>query len=293
VSRKWKNLAKIVQLATLYEVQFPGQVRFMKTNKKAVGIIGYGLIGSYVYEAIQTNPDLNLSVSFVYDLDPARTASLPEDQVLKQPESFMSRKPDIVCELAHSDVSKQYGAMILEKCDYFALSVTAFSDEELERNLRDVARKSGTRLFIPHGGVMGLDALIDSREIWEEVRITMKKNPNNLDFARSGMDPATIKTETELYRGPTRQVCFKFPRNVNTHATVALGGIGFDRTHSTLIADPSLNAAVMEIHAIGGGVDLVLQRSEEITGVSGASTPWSVFRSIASTAEQKPGMHFC
>ena len=129
--------------------------------------------------------------------------------------------------------------------------------------------------------------------MWETVDIVMKKNPKNLDFVRSGIDPATIQAETILYEGPTRGVCPKFPRNVNTHATLALGGIGFERTHSTLIADPALNAAVMEIYARGGGVDLEMKRSEEITGVSGASTPWSVLQSILSTAAKDPGIHFC
>lgn len=265
----------------------------MQPKRRSVGIIGYGLIGQYVYEQIQANPDLNLEICFVFDIDPARTSGLPGELVLDRPQNFISKGPDLICELAHADVSRELGALFLERTDYFALSVTAFADEELEQNLKSTAVTSGTRLYIPHGGVMGLDALIDGRDIWDDVRIIMKKNPKNLDFSRSGIDPSTIKTLTELYSGPTRGVCLKFPRNVNTHATVALGGIGLDKTHSTLIADPTLNAAIMEIHAIGRGVDLTLKRSEEITGVSGASTPWSVLRSIASTAEKNPGMHFC
>jgi aspartate dehydrogenase len=140
---------------------------------------------------------------------------------------------------------------------------------------------------------MGLDTIIDGREMWETVKIVMKKNPKNLDFARSGIDPSAIRAETVLYEGPTRGVCPKFPRNVNTHATLALGGVGFERTHSTLIADLTLNAAILEIYARGSGVDLEMKRSEEITGVSGASTPWSVLQSILSTAAKDPGMHFC
>ena len=213
--------------------------------------------------------------------------------VLDRLEDFVSKTPDMICELAHPDVSKQYGTLFLEHTDYFLLSVTAMADAELEKTLKEKALASGTRLFVPHGGVMGLDAIIDGREMWETVEIVMKKNPKNLDFARSGIDPATIQAETILYEGPTRGVCPKFPRNVNTHATLALGGIGFERTHSTLIADPALNAAVMEIYARGGGVDLEMKRSEEITGVSGASTPWSVLQSILSTAAKDPGIHFC
>ena len=265
----------------------------MQNLKKRIGIIGYGLIGSYVYREIVENPSMNLEIAFVHDLDGSRTAVLPREAVLERVEDFPMRKPDMIVELAHSDVTRKYGAFFLTKTDYFLLSVTALADENLEKKLKATAERVGTRLFVPHGGVMGLDALIDGAKMWQEVKIVMKKNPRNLDFARSGIDPATIAAETLLYDGPTRGICMKFPRNVNTHATVAIAGLGFDRTHSTLYADPNLNAAVMEVHAKGGGVDLTMKRSEEITGVSGASTPWSVLRSILSTASRNPGMHFC
>ncbi len=265
----------------------------MSGGKRSVGIVGHGLIGSYVYRQIVSHPEFGLKVVFVHDQDEKRMAGLPQELVLERAEDFASRKPDMVCELAHPDVSRQSGSMFLEEVDYFLLSVTALADAELESELKETALKNGTRLFIPHGGVMGLDAIIEGRDTWEEVKIVMKKNPKNLDFTRSGMDASTVTRPMTLYEGPTRGVCPMFPRNVNTHATVALGGIGFDRTHSTLIADPSLNVAILEIYAKGGGIDLELKRSEAITGVSGASTPWSVLRSIVSTAPRNPGMHFC
>lgn len=265
----------------------------MQGKKRSIGIIGHGLIGSYIYQAITSNPDGNMEIAFVYDQDHLRTERLPQEVVLGRIEDFVSKKADMICELAHPDVSKQFGTRFLEHTDYFLLSVTAMADEALEKRLKETALKSGTRLFVPHGGLMGLDTIIDGREMWETIEIVMKKNPQNLDFTRSGIDSSSIHTETVLYDGPTRGICPKFPRNVNTHAALALGGIGFERTHSTLIADPALNTAILEIYARGAGVNLEMKRSEEITGVSGASTPWSVLQSILSTAAKDPGIHFC
>ncbi len=265
----------------------------MQGTKRSIGLIGHGLIGSYVYQQISSNPGCNVEIAFVYDQDPSRTENLPKESVLDRIEDFVSKTVDMICELAHPDVSQHYGSLFLEHTDYFLLSVTAMADAELEKTLREMALTSGTRLFVPHGGVMGLNDIIDGRAMWETVKIVMKKNPQNLDFARSGVNPAAIHAETVLYDGPTRGVCAKFPRNVNTHATLALGGIGFERTHSVLIADPTLNTAILEIYARGAGVNLEMKRSEEITGVSGASTPWSVLQSILSTAAKDPGIHFC
>jgi len=265
----------------------------MSNGRRTIGIIGYGRIGSYVYEQINSRPELGLEIVFVHDMDKERIADLPQELVLDRAEDFMSRNPDMICELAHPNVSRAYGTMFLEKTDYFLLSVTALADAELEAALNETALKSGTRLYIPHGGVMGLDAIVEGRDGWEEVRFVMKKNPKNLDFTWSGIDPSTVTGITTLYEGPTRGICPKFPRNVNTHATVALGGIGFDRTHSTLIADPSLNAAILEIYARGGGVDLELKRTGIITGVTGVATLRSVMRSLASIGQRGPGTHFC
>lgn len=230
----------------------------------------------------------------VYDIDKKRLAQLPEKLVLERVEDFASKGPDMVCELAHPDVSRKYAEMVLKKTDYFLLSVTALADVGLEDKLKETATRHGTRLYIPHGGVMGLDAIIEGKDSWEEVKFIMKKNPRNIDFTWSGIDPAPIANKvTTLYEGPTRGICPKFPRNVNTHATVALGGIGFDRTWSVLVSDPALDVAVLEIYARGGGVDLELKRSAAIKGVSGVATLRSVMKSIASTVAGGPGMQFC
>ncbi len=252
-----------------------------------------GLIGSYVYQKISEHSDYNVEIVFVYDVDKEKLQNIPPELVLADIGDFETRNPDMICELANYRVSELYGPTFLGHCDYFMVSVTALGNSKLEETLKEIAVESNTRLFVPHGGAMGFDAIIEGRSMWEEVEIIMIKNPINLDFSFGNIDPDTIKERTELYNGPTRGVCSLFPRNVNTHATFALAGIGLDKTHSVLIADPALSTTTVEIRAHGGGVELRLCRTEEITGVSGASTPWSVLRSILSTAPQEGGLHFC
>ena len=265
----------------------------MLNGKKTIGIVGYGRIGSYVYDQITKHPELGLKIVFVHDMEKERLKELPQEVVLDRIEDFASRKPDMVCELAHPDVSREYGPMFLQETDYFLLSVTALADAELDTTLKETAMKSGTRLYIPHGGVMGLDSIIEGKNTWEEVKFVMKKSPKNLDFTWSGIDPSSISGVTTLYEGPTRGICPKFPRNVNTHATVAFAGIGFDRTQSILIGDPKLNVAILEIYARGGGVDLDLKRTGIIKGVTGIATLRSVMKSLASIVPGGPGIHFC
>lgn len=262
----------------------------MVKNARRIGIIGYGQIGSYVVKRLQDREDI--AIAFVHDQDQSRLDDLPGELILEDLSRFEQRDVDLVCELAHPEVSIRWGRRILESVDYFMLSVTALASEELYRTLKDTALAARTKLFVAHGGVMGLDAIIDGREMWEEVTMEMRKHPANLDFSVSGINQS-IEKETVLYDGSTRDLCPLFPRNVNTHATLALAGIGFDRTHSVLIGDPETSSATLSVTAKGGGVDLRLYRQEEITGVSGASTPWSVYQSIVGVGDENPGMHFC
>ena len=82
----------------------------------------------------------------------------------------------------------------------------------------------------------------------------MKKNPRNLNFdAVPDIKAEDITAETVLYDGPTRGVLPLYPKNVNSHATLALSTLGLDRTRSILVADPSLEVSVIEIDASGQG----------------------------------------
>jgi aspartate dehydrogenase len=130
--------------------------------------------------------------------------------------------------------------------------------------------------------------------MWEEVRITMRKPPRTLDFSAAPhlrQDP--FAAATVLYDGPTRGICPLFPRNVNSHAAVALGGLGFDRTRSVLVADPALEVSVIEIEARGQGVEIQVRRANPMKGVSGILTLVSALASICRAQVTEPGLRLC
>lgn len=266
----------------------------MATKKARIGLIGLGYIGRYVYEQITSRPELGLEVAFIHELAVERLAGLPAALVLPDIKAFASRRPDLVVEMAHPAVTRQGGEMFLRETDYMPLSMTAFADEGLQQRLLDTARRSGTRLFIPHGAVVGLENIFEGRDLWEEVTMVMKKSPKNLDFsAAPQFKVAEITNPTVLYNGPTRAVCPLFPRNVNSHATVALAGIGFDRTRSVLVADPSLQVSVIEITAQGKGVSMKIERSNPLKGVSGVFTLNSTLAAITRAKGSGGAMQIC
>ncbi len=262
----------------------------MTTQTKRVGLVGYGHIGEVIHSMIE-DAENGMEVVFVHDADASRLEALPSELALKDLGDFASRRADLIVEMAHPDVSRKWGRKFLQEADYMPISVTALADRELEEELRTTALASGTRVYVPHGGVVGMDALLENRQVWTDVHVTMKKPPKNVDCAAAGVDPDTITGETVLYEGPVRQICPRFPRNVNTLATIAYAGLGFDRTRATLVVNPDWSTATVAIDAKGPGVELHVERVESITGVTGASTPASIYNSIQMIGSSGPGVH--
>ncbi|MBN1490976.1 MAG: DUF108 domain-containing protein [Phycisphaerae bacterium] len=246
-----------------------------------IGLVGMGGIGSYVYEQITTQPQLGLEIAFVSDISAERLKDLPPELVLDDPGQARERRPDLIVEMAHPDVTRQWGRAFLEYCDYMPLSLTALADAQLHEAMLNTAGTAGTCLYIPHGAAVGIDSIFECRDAWDEVVVTMKKNPRNMDLsAVMQRGHKAITAPTVLFEGPTREICPLFPRNVNSHAAVALAGIGFDRTRSRLIADPSLDVSIIEIVARGPAAELKIERSNPLKGVSGIYTYRAIWSCI-------------
>lgn len=263
-------------------------------KKRRIGVAGYGYIGRYLCDMIRTNPDWNLDLAFVWNRDPARLADLPPELVLEDLDDLAARSPDLVVECAHPAVTLAHGAAILRVADYLPLSVNAFADPRIEASLPALAEAEGRRIFIPHGALIGLDNLVEMRAMWDKVTITFRKNPANIDFGDSGIDPATIRGETLVYDGSVRGIAQKFPRNVNTMTTCALATVGLDRCRAVLVADPALDVAIAEVRAVGrdGSVHQSL-KMQPVVGVSGTEMLAAQIGSVLRAAKvTRPGLNF-
>ena len=240
-------------------------------DKKRIGIVGVGTIGSYI---ANTATRLGFAkVDFVYDEQVDKARLIPGTEVLQKTADIGNREVDLVVETATDKAVREIAPQVLAKRDLLIFSVTSLVDDTLRESLRELCRKNHTRLYIPHGAILGLDGIYDGRSVIEEVTITTTKSPKSL-----GVEETSTGI---LYDGPTRGACKLFPRNVNVHAALAVIGLGFDRTRSVVVAAPKTNQMTHEIHVKGPGFEWNIRiSSRSLGGVTGSYTPESAAMTV-------------
>ncbi|MSR36908.1 MAG: DUF108 domain-containing protein [Gemmatimonadetes bacterium] len=245
----------------------------MTQPRKTIGLLGCGVIGARVGFAAET---LGFgTVSFVHARHrESALEAFPKARFVERVEDVARQDADLVVEAATSEVMAKVVLDVLDSRDMIAFSLTALVDDELRAAVSRRCAEAGTRLYIPHGGILGLDGISDGKSELEEVTITTTKSPKSLgsgDPNRAGV----------LYDGPTRGACAEFPRNVNVHACLALCGLGFDRTRSVIVADPETKTMGHVIEVKGNGLQWRIEIASPAAGaVTGAYTPVSAVNTV-------------
>ena len=264
----------------------------MTIRTHRVGIVGFGYIGRYIYEQMLLHPEAGLAPAFIWNRSPERLEGLPETLVLDDPGRFAERNADLIVEVAHPQVTRDFGAAFLASADYMPLSVSALVDRDLEKTLTEACEAAGSRLLIPHGALVAAESLYEGRDIWTEVTITFEKHPGSIDYSESGIAPVSGE-RTTVFEGTAREIGALFPRNVNTMVTCGLATVGLDACRAKLVSDPSLDVGIADILALGdGGIRLHARREQPMAGVSGTDLLGSLYASIVRAAGPGTGLTF-
>lgn len=123
------------------------------------------------------------------------------------------------------------------------------------RWLRRAAAR-GVPVYVPSGAIVGLDG-IRAAAVGHltSVTLTTRKPPRAFQgapgLARKGIRPERIRSPRILFQGSARRAAALFPQNINVAATLALAGVGPERTRVRVIADPKARANIHEIEARG------------------------------------------
>lgn len=274
-------------------------------KKRRVGIVGYGHIGKYLVGEILKRDDLELS--FVWNRTSEALRNKIDDRyILEDLSSFAEKTPDLIVEVAHPSITVEFGESFLDVADYMVGSPTALANLDVENHLRWKASTGSHGIYIPSGALWGGADIKKMADIGtlKGLKVTMKKHPSGFKL-NEPLKSRNEQVNTEpvvLYDGPIRELCPLAPNNVNTMAAAALAAhnLGFDKMQGCIVADPSLNAHIVQVDVLGPGdeqnqftVKTVRRNPAGYGAVTGNATYASFLCSMLGAHSQGPGLHLC
>lgn len=171
---------------------------------------------------------------------------------------LLAARPDIVIECAgHSAVAAHGAAILRAGVDLIIAATGCLADRGVAAELAAASRgdetRGGGRLLIPSGAVAGIDGLLAARGGLATVTYQSAKPPVAWRGtpAEKLIDLGAVATPTVFFEGTAREAALGYPQNANVGVTIALAGIGLDRTRVKLVADPQLGDPLGIIEAEG------------------------------------------
>jgi len=236
-----------------------------------VGIIGGGSIARMLLQHIGARDLSDVEVvAIVGRSEASRGKSLAVASgvpFVTSVEALLARSPEVVIEAASHEAVRTFGPPLLGAgVALIVLSGGALADDALRETLERAAAQHGALLYVPSGGIGGLDALKAACVAGvDEVTIAVTKPPpawKGIPYVqRLGIDLDRLRAPVTLYEGPARAGVPHFPANVNIAAVLSLAGIGLDRTRLKAVADPNLahNTHYIEIRGKSGNISIKLE----------------------------------
>ncbi|WP_167539689.1 aspartate dehydrogenase domain-containing protein [Agrobacterium albertimagni] len=237
---------------------------FHPTSER-LGIIGFGAIGARLarfFASAEHGPRTSAILVRDRQLSNARAVA-PEATVCTNFEEFLEASPSVVAECASANTLATLGPLLLKAgCDVVPLSLGAFADERHQLRLYDAAASGPGRLEIPAGALGSIGFLAGAREHeLEKVTVTVAyptkrwKSMGALRF----IDLDQVLESTAFLEASAREVARLFPGHLNVVTGAALAGLGLDRTHVILVADPTIPQAWFQIDAISGSGPITIR----------------------------------
>ena len=259
----------------------------MQTDLR-VAIGGFGAIGRAVARALHEGME-GFSLAAVSARDTARAETWMQAEFGRTypvlPLADLAGVADVVVECCPSALLPEVARPVLEAGKVLiVLSVGALPGQP---DLVPLAKRTGGRILVPSGALLGLDAVQAAAEgTIESVTIQTRKPPASLKGAPGveamGLDLDTLEQAVCCFSGPAAEAIHGFPANLNVAVALGLAGIGPERTMVEIWADPGVSRNTHRISVRSDSSDFTMQiegrpteenpRTGRLTALSAIST---------------------
>lgn len=256
-----------------------------------IGIVGYGHLGQFLVEKIQNEgPEVGLQLAYVWNRNPEKLKdSVAEDLILNNLLDFTHRDADVIVEVCHPQIVKDFGARFLSHAHFLVGSPSALSEPQLEQELRTAAKHHGRTLYIPSGALWGgqdIQRMNDNGTL-KALSIRMSKHPSCFRLTGGLLSDWTEgEGRRVLCHGSVAELCPIAPNNVNTMAAAAIAAsnLGFRGVTGEIVSDTALaDYHIVEVEATGPdgfSVKTVRKNPAKLGAVTGNATYNSFWSSL-------------
>ena len=252
-----------------------------------VGVAGLGAVGLPVARfLLATDLPLKLAAVSASSEASVRAKLGPPDGVVICDAATLHEHADVVLECLPPALFRATAEPVLAAGKVLMpLSVTQLLVHD---DLIGLAEKTGGRILVPTGALLGLDAVRAAAEgTLRSVTMQTRKPPAGLATApfvlEQGYDLSALQEPLQLYAGPVRDAAQKFPANVNVAVALSLAGLGPDRTMYEVWADPGVTRNTHRIAVEADEVSFEMAIAgvpTEETPATGKLTPLSAIAAL-------------
>jgi len=210
-----------------------------------LGIIGCGAIGTDVAKAADKMKDIEKIYLFDIKKDASNKLCKSINKAEIKPVKDFLIEVDVVFEAASQGAVEEYAEQIIKAGkDLVVMSVGSLLDDKFINKIEKIAKEKRCKIYLPSGAVCGIDGVLSaSIDIIDEVTLVTTKPMESFD--------KKFEKRSVVFEGNAGAAVKKFPMNINVAASLALAGVGFDKTKVKIVADPVVTRISHKILAHG------------------------------------------
>ena len=210
-----------------------------------LGIIGCGAIGTDVAKAADKMKDIEKIYLFDIKKEASNKLCKSINKAEIKPVKDFLIEVDVVFEAASQGAVEEYAEQIIKAGkDLVIMSVGSLLDDKFINKIEKIAKEKRCKIYLPSGAVCGIDGVLSaSIDIIDEVTLVTTKPMESFD--------KKFEKRSVVFEGNAGDAVKKFPMNINVAASLALAGVGFDKTKVKIVADPVVTRISHKILAHG------------------------------------------
>lgn len=252
-----------------------------------VALIGFGGLGRIVADHLSRDGQVHVVAVAArsHQADSIR-ALFAQARIVDSAAALIDCAPELVVECASHGAFRQYAEPVLRAgVDLIAVSCGVLAEAVYRERVLRAAAEAGVSLEIPAGAIGAIDVIAAARTAGLErvAYVTRKNGKAWRNTPAADMVDLSSREPRLFFDENAERAALVFTDKANVCATLALAGVGFERTRVQFWLDPDVDKSVHQIEADGPCGTLRIELANNVAPSDGKAsllTAMSILRAV-------------